>query len=443
VSKVKAISVIGLGKLGLCTAACFAKGGYKVIGVDIDSDKVDMLNEGKNPIQETGLTTFLKKYGKNLNATTDYRTAILNSDATFIVVATPSEADGCFSNKQLESSLEHIGKALKDKKGYHLVVVVCTVMPGTTEHVGKFILEKTSGKICNKDFGIAYNPEFIALGSVLHDFLNPDFLLIGTMNKKDADTLVGIYKKTCDNKPHFATMSLVNAEIAKISLNCYVTMKISYANSLAGICENVEGADAAIITSAIGLDSRIGRKYLKPGLGFGGPCFPRDNVAFAAFARKANIKAKLSEMVHEVNMDQIQRIGKIIKEMSYGIGKDKAETKVGILGLSYKPDTPIIEDSQAIDIVQFLLTQGYQITIYDPQAMYNAQGVFGDKVSYAKNAQICADRVDVLLLTTPWKEFKKVKLKNRKKKLYVLDCWRIFSEEQGSKVKVRYIGKSQ
>jgi len=437
---INSISVIGLGKLGLCSAACFASKGYKVIGVDIDRNRVDLINDGQNPISETNLTETLKKGSNNLKATTDYKEAIDNTQVTFIVVATPSEADGSFSNQQLEESLKAIGAALKNKKEYHLVVVTSTVMPGTCGHVGKFILEETSGKKCGKDFGIAYNPEFIALGSVIHDFLNPDFLLIGEINKKDGDILEEIYKNTCDNEPKFGRMNLVSAEIAKISLNCYITMKITYANSLAAICEKVPGADSQMITSSIGMDSRIGKKYLKPGLGFGGPCFPRDNVAFAAFARKVGEKAKLAEMVDEVNSDQVERIEKIVKNIVKDLGKTKDEVLIGVLGLSYKPNTYIIEDSQAIDIVELLINEGYRVIVYDPQSLDSARGVLGDGVKYAKSSKECAKESDVLLITTPWDEFKEINNDDLKEGSCILDCWEIF-KGKNLEANIKYLGK--
>ncbi|UCD15136.1 MAG: UDP-glucose/GDP-mannose dehydrogenase family protein [Candidatus Omnitrophota bacterium] len=444
--EVNSISVVGLGKLGLCTASCFAQK-YKVIGVDIDRDKIDLINQGKTPISETGLSEMISKYKENLKATTDYRRAILNSQVTFIVVATPSEADGTFSNKQLEVALKQIGAALREKQAYHLVVITSTVMPGTTEHVAKFVLEETSRKKCGKDFGIAYNPEFIALGRVIRDFLNPDFILIGEMSEKDGQILEDIYKNTCENTPRFGRMNLVSAEIAKISLNCYITMKITYANSLASICEKVPGADASVITSAIGLDSRIGKKYLKPGLGYGGPCFPRDNVAFAAFARKVGVKAKLAEMVDEVNRDQVTRIAKIINDLSVGNGpanssdkKTKEETVIGVLGLSYKPNTHIIEDSQAIDIVQQLINEGYKLTVYDPQAQGLAKSVFGDSVRYTNSSKECMRLADVVLITTPWEEFKDIDLSGCKKDLAVLDCWNL-SKDRELGINIRYLGR--
>ena len=415
--QVNSISVAGLGKLGLCSAVCFARK-YKVIGVDIDEQRVALINQGKNPISETGLTEMLKEHQSNLEATTDYKKAISNSQVTFIVVATPSEADGSFSNAQLEASLREIGLALKEKNEYHLVVITSTVMPGTTEHVAKFILEEVSGKKYGKGFGLAYNPEFIALGSVLRDFLNPDFILIGE-GGNEGDALEDIYNDICENKPRFGRMNLVSAEIAKISLNCYITMKITYANSLAAVCDKVKGADPLTITSSIGMDSRIGKKYLRPGLGFGGPCFPRDNVAFAAFARKVGQKAKLAEMVDEVNQDQVVRIANLIEELALG------KKNIGLLGLSYKPNTPIIEDSQAIDICQLLVNRGHRVSVYDPQAMEAARGVLGDSVTYTASASDCAREVDVLVITTPWPEFAGIDLSNCKKNLSVLDCWGI------------------
>ena len=434
----RGISVIGLGKLGLCSAACFAYRGFKVIGVDIDIEKVNKINKGISPIEETGLDQMLKKTRDNLLATVDYNEAIRNSEVTFIVVATPSLADGSFSNDYLEKSLHKVGVALKNKKGYHLVVVTSTVMPGTVETVAKYILEKVSGKTCGKDFGVAYNPEFIALGSVIHDFLNPDFLLIGEMSEIDGDILEGIYRIACENKPRFARMSLLNAEITKISLNCYITTKITFANSIAAICEKVKGADANVITQALGLDTRIGSKYIRPGLGYGGPCFPRDNVAFAAFARRLETKAKLAEMVDEVNRDQVTRIVERVHEV---LGKPKTEKgriKIAVLGLSYKPNTPIIEDSQALNIAQVLVSEGYQVSVYDPQALENVRGVLGNTVRYAKNCDDCAKGADLAIIAVPWQEFKKINFKRLNKKVIFLDCWRLLEGVKG--VNIKYLG---
>lgn len=434
----KDVSVIGLGKLGLCLAACLADKGYRVTGVDVDKTKIEEINRGENPIEETGLTELIKKCKVNLKAINDYSEALRNSQVTFVVVATPSEADGSFSNEQLEEALKEIARVIKEKDEYHLVVITSTVMPGTTEHVAKFILENVSGKKCGIDFGLAYNPEFIALGSIIHDFLNPDFILIGETNKRDGEILEEMYKKVCENNPPIARMSPINAEIAKISLNCYITMKITFANSLASLCERVGGADADVITNAIGMDSRIGRKYLKGGLGYGGPCFPRDNLAFGAFAKKVGVKPKLAEMVDEVNRDQVKRIVGIAQSQLSPKGK------VSILGLSYKHLSPVIEDSQAIDITESLLRDGYRVAVYDPMALGNAQGVFGDKVDYADSVEDCLKESELCIITTRWEEFKALDektLKKSMKKAVVLDCWRLIEKNDLNGIKYITLGR--
>jgi len=435
------ISVIGLGKLGLCMAACFAEKGCKVTGVDVNRKKVTLINKGISPIEETNLDRLIKKCKRNLKATNSYREAILNSQVTFIVVATPSGPDGSYSNKQLKEALRGIGALLKEKTDYHLVVITSTVTPGATEYVGKHILEKTSGKICGRDFGLAYNPEFIALGSVIHNFLNPDFVLIGETNKKDGDLLTKIYKRTCENNPYFARMNAVNAEIAKISLNCYITMKITFANSLAAICERVKGSDAEIITDAIGLDSRIGKKYLKPGLGFGGPCFPRDNTAFSVFTKKIGASAKLAETVDNLNNSQALRAVKRLKKLTSKLKKPKKDTLVGILGLSYKPDTSIIERSQSIDMIKILLGDRYKIIVYDPAALKKAKSIFRNRLIYAKSGRECVRRSDILLLATPWREFQRLDINSINKNLLVLDCWGFLKDKGIKRENIIYVGK--
>lgn len=436
--RVKNISVFGLGKLGLCIAASFADKGFQVTGVDVDIGKIDKINKGMSPVEETGLAKLVKKAKRNLKATQDDVPAVLGSDISFIVVATPSLADGSFSNEYLEKVLHRIGEALRKKKNYHLVVITSTVMPQTTEKVAKFILERISGKKCGRDFGLAYNPEFIALGSVIRDFLNPDFILIGEVNKKDGDILEETYKKTCENNPRFARMSPLNAEITKIALNCYITTKITFANSVAALCEKIEGADSNVVTEALGLDSRIGSKYIRPGLGFGGPCFPRDNVAFAAFARKLETKAKLAEMVDEVNRDQVIRVINKVNGIFTAHKKDKKNTRIGMLGLSYKPNTPIVEDSQALEIAQVLVNEGYQVSVYDPQAQENARSVLGGRVRYAKNKEDCLLGADIAVVAVPWEEFKEINFKRLKNKIIFLDCWRLLEDTEG--VNIRYLG---
>src|SRR4029079_1144357 len=280
------LSILGLGKLGAPMAAVMVHKGHTVVGVDLNPSYVAAIQEGRPPVNEPGLAAMIEGHRGRLSATRDTPAAVLATDATFIMVPTPSEPDGGFSMKYVLSAAEQIGAALRSKPDCHLVVLSSTVMPGCTGGELLPALEAHSGKKCGRDFGLCYNPEFIALGSVIRDMLNPDMILIGESDPRSGELLEELYKGVCDSNPRIQRMNYVNAELTNLSVNTFVTTKISYANMLAQVCERLPGADADVVTSAIGCDSRIGSKYLKGALGYGGPCFPRDNVAFSALARE-------------------------------------------------------------------------------------------------------------------------------------------------------------
>lgn len=370
------IAVIGLGKLGLCTAACFATK-YKVIGIDTNESIVDRVNAKCCPMNEPRLSSLIKT--GDLTASIDYED-INGAELAFIVVPTPS-VNGEFSNEYLFKVVNR----LKLLKKIPTVVIVSTVMPGTTYKVKEMLGTE-----------VIYNPEFIALGSVIDDFLNPDFILIGG----NSDKLIPIYKKICAHEPQFAVMSPLNAEIAKMALNCYVTMKISFANSISQICDRV-GANAKDVLK-IGLDSRIGTKYLSPGLGFGGPCFPRDNIAFSSFVKKAGLEPIMFEATQKVNKEQVKRIIDTVKTYN--------PKTIGILGFSYKPNSYITEESQALEIAK-KLSKEYKVLTYDPQAVCEFD---------AKSMKECINESDLILILTPWNEFKGLRIKKP-----VIDCWGI------------------
>lgn len=433
---VERISVVGLGKLGLCLATCLAHKGYHVIGVDIDLQKIRLINKGVAPTYEPGLTGMLSTCKDRLVATNDYDYAIKNSDITFIVVNTPSNPDGSYSSEQLTPASKEIGRAIKDKDDFHIVVLTSTVLPGTTEDVVKPILEENSGKKCETDFGLCYNPEFIALGSVLHDFLNPDFILIGESDPKSGELLSKIYRKICENNPKIVRMDIVNAELTKIALNSYVTMKISFANTLAEICGCLPGGDVDVVTSALGLDRRIGSKYIKGGLGFGGPCFPRDNKAFSFFAKRLGCKARLAEASDLVNEDHVGRIVQLVERRFGDNGK------VAVLGLTYKPNTNIIEASQSVEIAKVMAERGYSVTVYDPLGMENAKQFLGNKVKYANSTAECLKNAQVCIIATPWKEFKRLRPRDFNllhSPSIIIDCWRILNRNQFNG-KIEYVG---
>lgn len=254
------LSVIGLGKLGAPMAACLAAKGFPVIGVDVDARKVDALNRAQAPVFEPGLPELLQVAKTRLKATQDIPTAVLNSEVTFVVVPTPSEPDGSFSLRYVLQACEGIADALRKKSLWHLVVITSTISPGSMDNSIRPLLEEHSGKRSGIDFGLCYNPEFIALGSVIRDFLNPDFVLIGESDERSGQVLEGIYRQVCENNPPVVRMNFINAELTKLAVNTFVTTKISFANMLARICEKLLGADVDVVTKALGLDSRIGTK---------------------------------------------------------------------------------------------------------------------------------------------------------------------------------------
>jgi UDPglucose 6-dehydrogenase len=432
----KSISVFGIGKLGFPIIACFAKHGYRVIGFDINPDVVKSVNEKRPLIYEPGLTELLQE-SEGISATDDYLYAVNNSEATFIVVATPSQADGSFSTEYAEAAAEQIASGIRNKDSYHLIILTSTVLPGVTQGKIKTILEKTSGKKCGQDFGLCYSPEFIALGTVIRDFLNPDVVLIGESDKKAGDLLSEMYKNVCENDPPIVRMSINSAELAKISLNAFVTMKISFANTIAELCEHIPDGDSEAISSMLGLDSRIGRKYLSGALAYGGPCFPRDNKAFTFFARQTGCDARLAEATDTENRHQNDRILSIIKQ-KIGNVRDK---KIAILGLTYKPNTDVIEESAAVKIADALLQQGAHLSIYDPAAMENARRILGDRdIRYTASAKECLKGAELCILATPWPEFKDLKPEdflNSMQRPVILDCWRFF-DTTGYTEKIEY-----
>ncbi len=433
----KSISVFGIGKLGFPLVACLASKGYKVIGYDVNPETIKCVNERKPRIFEPNLVELLQK-GKDISATDDAKYTIENTEATFIVVPTPSQADGSFTTKYAEEAVEKIGSAIKNKTTYHLVVLTSTVLPGDTESKILPILEKTSGKKCGKDFGLCYSPEFIALGSVIRDFLNPDTILIGEFDKKSGELLSEIYRTVCDNNPPIVRTNIYSAELAKISLNSYVTMKISFANTLAELCEKIPGGDAEAVSSLLGNDTRIGRKYLSGGLAYGGPCFPRDNKAFAFVARRFGCEARLSMATDKENEHQNERIAALVEK---NLGNVKGK-KIAMLGMSYKANSEVVEESAAVKIASHLLKKGASLAVYDPAAMPNSKKVLGEKsISYAGSAKECLKGADFCILATPWKEFKDLQPEDftaNMKQPILLDCWRFFDRAAFSK-KVKYL----
>src|SRR6266576_363452 len=375
------VSVIGMGKLGAPMAAAMAARGIRAIGVDSDAAKVEAIERGMPPVFEPRLAETLNLAQGRLTSTQSIEDSVRDSDITFIVVATPAVADGSFSLRFVLPVCEAIGRALAAKREYHVVALTSTVMPGSTGGDVRETLENASRKRAGNDFGLCYSPEFIALGSVIRDFLNPDFLLIGESDERAGAKLESLYRIVCENRPPVARMNLVNAEIAKLAVNTYVTTKISFANMLARLCEKVPGASVDVVTGAIGLDSRIGGKYLKGAISYGGPCFPRDNLALIALADRVGASSELARATHEFNHAQIHRHAR-------------------------------------------------------------AASILGDGVHLAASAEECIAQSEVVVLATPWPEFLAIPAGlwgRHGSPRVVVDCWRVLKHLESAKG-VRYLG---
>lgn len=429
-------SVIGLGKLGAPLAACLASKGLTVVGVDNDPRKVEAINNGKPPVNEPGLGELIAKTKAHLTATPEIEEAVGKTDFTLIVVATPSEDHGGFSLRYVEPVCCSVGQALARKKDYHTVVLTSTVMPGTMASAIREVLEKSSGKKMGPDFGLCYNPEFIALGSVIRDFLNPDMVLIGESDPRAGDLLQSLYKKVCENNPSVARMSFVNAEITKLAVNTYVTTKISYANMLARICERLPGSNVDVITTALGRDTRIGPKYLKGAVSYGGPCFPRDNLALAQLARRLGVPPDLAEAVDRFNRSQISWLADLVQQRTHGIA--------GILGLTYKAGTDVVEEAAGFLLARELGSRGVPVLAFDPAYGSITQPAVHNNVRFAQNARDCIAQSDVVVLATSWAEFSAIPREqwtsnNGHGPRTVIDCWRavkFLHDEPG----VHYLG---
>lgn len=432
------ISVIGLGKLGTPLAAVLASKGHTVVGVDVNPDFVRLLASGKSPVEEPGIQKLVGEHRDRLSATGDLEAAILATEVSFLIVPTPSDNQGGFSNKYVLSAITAIGQALKKKRNYHVVNVTSTVMPGSTGGEIRRALESSSSREVGSTVGLCYNPEFVALGSVMRDMLFPDMILVGESDPRAGGVLTEIYKSVCENDPPVMHMNWVNAEITKISINTYVTTRISYANMLSDICERLPGADVDVVTKALGADSRIGKKYLKGALGYGGPCFPRDNVAFSYLARGLGARADLAEATDSLNRYQIERLAAAATRLLDG------GSKVGILGLSYKPETAVIEESQGLALAARLSEDRREVYVHDPMALSSAMAVLQDKVVPMRSAEECIKAVDVLVITTAWPQYAAIPASvfaRPQARLQILDCWRMLSRDSIAGVAdIHYLG---
>lgn len=429
-------SIIGLGKLGASIAAAIASRGHDVVGVDSNSEIVDLINSGKSPIQEPGLEDLLVANHHRLRATNSSQDAILDTDITFVVVPTPSNELGAFSLDQVELAFAEIGVALQKKNTYHLVALTSTVLPGSTRQYLLPILEQTARKACGSEFGLCYCPTLVALGSAIRDFLYPDFTLIGEFDERSGLMLAAAYAEILPQRTECRRMSLENAELTKISINTYVTMKITFANMLAQLCERIPGGDIDVVTDAMGFDTRIGGKYLTGALGYGGPCFPRDNLAFDYMARSLGTRAELATTTDQMNRLLVETV---IERL--GVAIERSAT-VAVLGLAYKPFSDVIEGSQGILLAKILADRGARVIANDPLAVRSATKELGDRVTVLESLSNCLQQASIVIVTTPDPVYAALDVKDfavSKRPVTVVDCWRILSDKLSNQPNVVYL----
>jgi len=408
------IAQIGLGHIGLSMAACFANAGYKVIGIDKNPQLIKKIQNNES-FNEPGLNELLESCGNNLVVTSDSQ-KVRSADVVFLLVPSPSDARGFFRSDMVISAIKDIKASLRSRQC--VVCVVSTLMPGTMDKEIAPLFEKYSG------VKLYYSPVFVALGNVINGFTRPDAIVIGC--KDYPEELIEIFSKVCRKSTEMRFMSYTNAELSKLLLNCFITTKISISNACAQICEKFPGGDVDKVMDFLGLDSRIGIKYTQAGMGYGGTCFPRDSKALIAMSEKLNLDAFVQEGTDKMNDAHLEHIAdKILRLLA-------SRNIVSVLGLAYKPDTGIVEDSNSIKLIQILLDNGVAVKTYDPLAIPEAKKVLQhEDLVYCDNLADCIRDTDLCVITVSDKEYhqmpKEIFKTMRIPRVY--DIWRIYDKK--------------
>jgi UDPglucose 6-dehydrogenase len=398
------IGVIGTGYVGLVTGACFAEFGVQVVCADIDAEKIARLERGEIPIYEPGLEEIVERNMKQgrLSFTTKTSEAVENSLVLFIAVATPPLSDGRTDLRAVESVAREIGRTITD---YKVIVNKSTVPVGTSVRVREWIEEELRAAGRTVEFSVASNPEFLREGAAIGDFMRPDRVVIGTDDSHATAILKSLYRPLYLIEAPVLITNVVTAELTKYAANAFLATKISFINEVANLCEEI-GADVHDIARGIGLDRRIGQKFLHPGPGFGGSCFPKDTRSIAQFARETGSPLAIVDAVVEVNARQHQRM---VEKITACLDGDVRGKKIGMLGLSFKPETDDTRDSPALAIARALQALGARVQAYDPQAMDAARKELPDLTLCSDAYQACRD-AEVLVIVTEWNQFRMLDL---------------------------------
>lgn len=402
------VCVVGTGYVGLVTGACFAEFGVRVVCADNNERKIGALEKGQIPIYEPGLDTLVARNAAagRLSFTTDTARAIRDSLVIFIAVGTPPLEDGSTNLSYVEAVAREIGRAMD---GYKVVVTKSTVPVGTSAKVKGWI-EDELGKAKKKvRFSVASNPEFLREGAAIQDFMKPDRVVIGAEDDEALAILKDLYRPLYLIETPFVVANIATAELAKYAANAFLAMKVSYINELANLCEKI-GGDVHVLARSIGLDGRIGQKFLHPGPGYGGSCFPKDTSSAAHFARELGSPLEIVEAVIHVNDRQRRRMVTKIVETMDGVVKGKL---IAVLGLSFKPETDDMRDAPSVDILRALIAQGAQVQAYDPAAMEHMGKILPEVRLCAGEYEACQG-ADALVIITEWNQFRMLDLERVK-----------------------------
>jgi UDPglucose 6-dehydrogenase len=409
------LSFIGLGKLGLPLATCLAESGMQVLGLDSDINKIYKLQEGNVPFYEADLQQILDVSKKNfLKFSNDISDAIKLTDRTLVLINTQFGDDG-YDSSPVISLFNELATALaQSSKDYHLFILSSTIPPGSCSEIIS-IIERVTGRKLGVGFGFSYVPDFVRLGSVIYDFKNPDFFLVGSSCDRDMQDTLSIFKSLHQNNPLVKKLTISEAEIAKIALNAYIVAKISFVNHLGMLCENIANVDVHAITNAIGVDKRISPYFFRAGTPFGGTCFPRDVDAYLYFSRSMGFESKTILFASETN-------GKLLDNLYRKLREYK---NIAILGISFKPGTTVVAGSPSLSLIKLLAKkQGIKLNVHD--FLFKDEGNNGDfrEVFFYNSAQDCVDESEAIIVMHLDKRYAELNFKSK----YVLDPWGVLDK---------------
>jgi UDPglucose 6-dehydrogenase len=395
------IGVIGTGYVGLVTGTCFAEFGVDVTCVDKDEKKIKSLKKGEIPFYEPGLDSLVKKNLKSgrLRFSTRVQDAVDTSLVIFIAVGTPPRGDGSADMRYVEAVAEEIAENIK---GYKVIVTKSTVPVGTGAKLTKIISKKLKEQV---DFDVVSNPEFLREGSAIEDFMRPNRVVVGAKSQQAVAIMKDLYRPLYLIETPFVVTNVETAELIKYASNSFLAVKISFINELSNLCDKV-GADVHMVAKGMGLDQRIGSKFLHPGPGYGGSCFPKDTRALLTIAANNGMELEIVKSAVEANEKQKNIM---IDKIRKGLGDLKGKS-IAVLGLSFKPNTNDMRESPSISIIEKLLKEKATIKAFDPIAMDDAKAIFNSKVKYAKGPYDCVKGADAVVLLTEWNEFRNLEL---------------------------------